>query len=545
MIAITINNISKNFGFGKIFDNLNLTINEGEKIALIGQNGTGKSTLLKIIAGKENCDKGSIDIKKNSVIGFLEQQISDTHDNRLCRDILLSSFSNILDLKTKLENLEKEMSDCFDDKKLENLVNRYSNMQEKFLSLGGYDLDTQINYILCGLKIDKSFLNKEYSKLSGGEKTLIQFAQILLSKPDILLLDEPTNHLDIKRMEWLENYLNKFEKTVIIVSHDRYFLDKVAKSVYEIDNGKGTLFKGNYSCYCKQKEELELKIFEDYKNQQKKIASMKEAIKRLKEWGEKGDNPTMFKRANAIQKRIEMLENNDIEKPKIQKNLPINFVSQGRSSNECIVLENYNVSFSDKKIFENVNFKFFQKDKVALIGDNGSGKSTLLKSIMGEFTSYSGNIKLGNVKIGYFEQIITFENPKQSVLDYYKEKTLENEEQCRRNLSKFYFYKDNIFKRVENLSGGEKIRLKLAVLLKKEVNMLIFDEPTNHIDILTREVLEDTLSTFKGAMIIVSHDRYFINNLATKIVEIKDFKLKSYDGNYDYYKNELEKNIIA
>ncbi|MBQ7307431.1 MAG: ABC-F family ATP-binding cassette domain-containing protein, partial [Clostridia bacterium] len=383
MIAINVNNISKNYGFGELFKNLSFVVNEGDRVALIGQNGTGKSTLLKIIAGKENLNSGSVDIKRNSVIGYLEQQISDTTDTRLCKDILLSAFKDLFAMEEKLKKLEDEMTNCQDEILLEKLINKYSKEQEVFMELGGYEINTKIDYVLSGLKIEKSFLEKRYDVLSGGEKTLIQFAQILLSNPDILLLDEPTNHLDIKRMEWLENYLSKYNGTVIIVSHDRYFLDKVVKKVFEIDNQKGTMFKGNYSSYVKEKENLELKVFEQYKNQQKKIASMKEAIKRLKEWGERGDNPTMFRRANAIQKRLDMME--EIERPKIQKALPINFVQSNRSSNECVVLKDYSVEFKDKIIFKDVNFKFFQKDKVALVGDNGSGKSTLLKSIVGEF----------------------------------------------------------------------------------------------------------------------------------------------------------------
>ena len=541
MISVTVNNVSKNFGFGSFLENLSFTINEGDKVAIIGQNGTGKSTILKIIAGKEPVDKGTIDIKKNSKIGYLEQQISDSDDNRLSKDILLSAFSDILTEEAKLRKLEDEMSACSDDDKLEKLISKYTKMHENFMSIGGYEINTKIEYILSGLKIEKSMLEKPYNVLSGGEKTLIQFAYILLSGPDILLLDEPTNHLDLKRIEWLENYLSKFPGTVIVVSHDRYFLDNIAKYVIEIDDKKGTVFNGNYSYYVKEKENLELKAFETYKTQQKKIASMKEAVKRLKEWGEKGDNPAFFRRANAIQKRIDELEENSESKPKIQKKLPVNFVSEGRASNECVILENYTVKFGDKIIFDNVDFKFFQKNKVALVGDNGTGKSTLIKSIVGEFNDYNGTLRLGNVHIGYFEQIITFENPDQTVYDYYSNMTASNEEQTRRTLNKFCFNKECIFKKINKLSGGEKIRLKLAVLLKKEVNMLIFDEPTNHIDITTREVLEDTLKDFKGAMIIVSHDRYFISQIADRIVEIDNKKLIPYEGNYEYYRSEKAK----
>ena len=541
MISVTVNNVSKDFGFGSLLENLSFTINEGDKVAIIGQNGTGKSTILKMIAGKEPVDKGTIDIKKNSKIGYLEQQISDSDDNRLSKDILLSAFSDILTEEAKLRKLEDEMSACSDDDKLEKLISKYTKMHENFMSIGGYEINTKIEYILSGLKIEKSMLEKPYNVLSGGEKTLIQFAYILLSGPDILLLDEPTNHLDLKRIEWLENYLSKFPGTVIVVSHDRYFLDNIAKYVIEIDDKKGTVFNGNYSYYVKEKENLELKAFETYKTQQKKIASMKEAVKRLKEWGEKGDNPAFFRRANAIQKRIDELEENSESKPKIQKKLPINFVSEGRASNECVIFENYTVKFGDKIIFDNVDFKFFQKNKVALVGDNGTGKSTLIKSIVGEFNDYNGTLRLGNVHIGYFEQIITFENPDQTVYDYYSNMTASNEEQTRRTLNKFCFNKECIFKKINKLSGGEKIRLKLAVLLKKEVNMLIFDEPTNHIDITTREVLEDTLKDFKGAMIIVSHDRYFISQIADRIVEIDNKKLIPYEGNYEYYRSEKAK----
>lgn len=545
IMLVAINKLSKNYGFGDVFSEVSFSVENGDRIALVGKNGCGKSTLLKCVTDKESY-KGSIILGRGIKIGYLEQTAPDQLDNRFVHEILREPFESFYRRQQELENLEQKMCSC-SEKELEKLVNKYSALQEKFIEDGGYEIDNTINYVVGGLKIPDEIINQAYNTLSGGEKTLVHFARILLDNPDLLLLDEPTNHLDIERIEWLESYIKRFKGGVILVSHDRYFLDKIATTIIDVENN-GEIYKGNYTQYVKAKEDKELKEFEQYKNEQKKISALKEAVKRLYAWGEQADNPSMFRRAKAIQKRIDEMLSNATAKPKSRKALPIKFGDGSRSGDQVIMVNKFSLILGDKILFDNINWDIRTFDKVAIVGHNGSGKSSLIKCIMGEIVDYDGVIKIGqSVKIGYLPQLLVFEDDKESLIDYVNRKTGLNNEGARRILARFEFFKDDIEKSVGTLSGGEKIRLRIACLLTRNVNTLIFDEPTNHIDIFTREILEDAMKSFKGTIIFVSHDRYFINNIANKIVEVANEKISMYDGNYDMYKHKddvVEENIV-
>ena len=544
MIILNVNKVAKSYGFGEILKDVSFTLNEGEKVAIIGENGSGKSTLLKMISGLERCDKGSISIKKDAVTGYLEQ--GDRTDNLkgVCMDVLQSAFANLHKMEQELHDYENQMLKETDEKQLGILIKRYSFLQETFILLGGYEINNQINYVLNGLKIDKSLLQREFETLSGGEKTLINFAKILLSKPDLLLLDEPTNHLDMSRIEWLEQYIKDYKGTILIVSHDRYFLDKVINKIIKIDDGKAKIYFGNYSKYLEDLEKEETKEFEIYKVQQKKIEEMEKAIKRLKEWGKMADNPTFFRRARAIQSNLDRFKETAIEKPKTTTSVKMNFAHSGRASQNVVTLNNFSLNVGSKSLLQNANCLIQNGEKIAIIGENGCGKTTLLKHLLNGVGDISGVCQLGNnQKIGYLSQIIDFYDDKQSVLWTFMNELGLDEQRARSILYNFQFYKKDCIKRVSSLSGGEKLRLKLAIILQTEINLLILDEPTNHIDITTREVLEESLKKFKGTIIFVSHDRYFINKIATKIIAFENKQLKTYDGDYEYYLQEKRKRI--
>lgn len=532
MLLLNVNKVCKSFGFGKLLDNLSFTVNDGERIAIVGKNGCGKSTLLKLIVKLERLDSGDITIKKDATVEYLEQgDVADSKTGK-CIDILKSAFSNLYQIEDRMHEYEQKMLTETDDTALNKLITTYSNLQEKFINLGGYEIDTKINMVIEGLKINKSLLEREFPSLSGGERTIINLAKILLSNPDLLLLDEPTNHLDITRLEWLEGYLKNYKGSVIIVSHDRYFLDRVVNKVLELEDGQIKTYFGNYSSYLRQKENEEVKEFEIYKVQQKRIQEMEKAIKRLKEWGKMGNNPTFFRRAKAIQANLDRYKENALDKPQTSKKLPIKFNASARGSQFVLNIKDLNLKVENKTLLNSANCVIENGEKVAIIGENGCGKSTLIKAIM----NGNDNIKLGgNQHIGYLSQIIEFEDKKQNVLNYFMSSTGLDEEQARSILFNMQFFKSDVIKSVGSLSGGEKIRLKLAVMLQQDINFLILDEPTNHIDIDTREVLEDTLRDFKGTILFVSHDRYFINKLASKVVEFYNHKLYTFYGNYDDY----------
>ena len=528
MIEISLNKINKSYGFNNVLNNLSFDVKTNERVALIGSNGCGKTTTLKIIMGIESYDSGNISIRKESKIGYLTQMPPKEDDNVSAKSVYLRGVQELIDLENKISDFVENMSSNEKDIKL------LDKLQEEFRISGGYSLKEKIEKIKNGFKITNELLDREYNKLSGGEKTLINLASIILSNPDILLLDEPTNHLDIDTLEWFEEYLSSYNGTVVIISHDRYFLDRTVNKIIEIENGNANIYHGNYSYYLKESEKRLMIEFQNYKNQQKEIKALKEAIERYKVWGAKSDNPMFFRRAKAIETRLEKME--VIEKPKTKSELRINLNVEDRTSNRVMVISNLDLKIENKELLRNSHMEVYYKERVCLMGKNGAGKTTLIKNIL---NNTHDNIKLGtNIKIGYIPQEIRFDNEELTIYEHMRKIFVGSESELRSKLNQFYFTADNIDKKVKNLSGGEKVRLKLLELILKNANFLILDEPTNHIDIDTREILEESLLAYDGTILFISHDRYFINKIATKIVMIENKEMITYNGNYDSIKKK-------
>lgn len=537
MIEIELNNIKKNYGLKNVLDGVNFEVKTGERIALIGSNGAGKSTILKIIKGEENQDSGTVNIRKNATIEMLNQTYKTETQNMLVADFLQQGFADMIKLENSMKELEEKMSTISNDE-IQKILNKYGRIQEEYIAIGGYEMQEKYKKICSGFKFDENILNRQYNLLSGGEKTIVNLAKILLKNPNILLLDEPTNHLDIETLQWLEDFLISYNGTILMVSHDRYFLDKVATKTILLEEGKEKIYFGNYSYYLEEDERRTLAQFEIYKNQQKQIEKMKESIQLLRKFGEKTQNEKFYKRAKCIEKRLEKMQ--VIDKVYLEKEgfkLEINL--KERSGNDVISIEDLSKQYANKTVFNEVNLDIIYGEKVALIGKNGTGKSTLIKMILGQEKDFIGNIKIGSsVKIGYIPQDIKFKNEEETILEFFIKSFKGTETQARTRLAKFMFRGENVFKKIEKLSGGEKVRLMLAELIQKDVNFLILDEPTNHIDIETREVLEEAIKNYKGTVLFVSHDRYFINAIASRIIEISDNKINSYIGNYDDYQRK-------
>ena len=532
MIDINISKVCKSFGFDLVLNNIDITVQKGEKVGLIGTNGSGKSTILKIIAGQESIDSGSLSIRNNISIGYLSQ-IPEEKDI-IVKDYINSAFKEIIELKEKLERYEDKL--LTEDYKV---ITKYMNLQEKFISLGGYEYETKIQKILPVFNITEEILNRNFNTLSGGEKTIISLIRLLLQEPDVLLLDEPTNHLDINKMIWLEKTLKNYKGTIILVSHDRYFMDNVINKVYLLTKRGIEVYHGNYSYYIKESENRLLLELKNYKDQQKQITAMKNSIKRLKEYGRlcgPSGGEIFFRRAASIEKRLKKLEK--LDKPEEKKKLNITFDMDSRSGKDVLTINNLNLSYGTKEIFNNLNLSIKYQDRLCLVGDNGVGKSTLIKEIL----KGNNSIKLGsNIKIGYIPQEIGFEDINLSVLEEARKYFIGPEQYLRSALFKYLFAGENIHKKIKYLSGGEKVRLKIFCLIQDSYNFLILDEPTNHIDIDTREMLEESLKEFTGTILFVSHDRYFINKIATSIIEIKNKNITKYIGNYDDYREKINK----
>ncbi|MBU5483871.1 ABC-F type ribosomal protection protein [Clostridium sp. MSJ-11] len=536
MIELALKEVEKYFGGNRIFNNITFEAQCGERIGLIGRNGTGKTTVFKIIAGIEKQDKGSITIRKNSVVGYLDQ-IPNFPKQFKVMDVLKTAFEIQYEINKQLKTLEIEMA-TLDGEELEHTLKKYSQLNEVYEAEGGYEIEEKLSKICTGLKFNEDFLNRDFVSLSGGEKTIVVLGKILLQNPDVLLLDEPSNHLDMTSIEWLEGYLKAYKGMVIVISHDRYFLDRVVTKIVEIEDGETSIYDGNYSYYVKEKQRRVFEQFEAYKDQQKKIKAMEKAIKQLREWAVQGDNEKFFKRAANMQKRLDKIQKIDkpiLNQPKIQ----LDFIEADRSGKDVVSFKGIGKSFGYKKILENVSLDVKYKGRIALIGDNGSGKSTIVKMILEEFKPDYGEIKLGaNTKIGYLPQNVIFNNEDLTVLETFREGMTISEGSARGILAKFLFYGESVFKKVKGLSGGEKSRLKLCKLIQNDINLLILDEPTNHLDIDSREMLEEALMEFKGTIFFISHDRFLINKIAEMICEIEDKKIINYYGDYEYYKEK-------
>ncbi len=521
MIEFEIKNLKKYYGANLIFEDINFDLKSKERVAIVGRNGCGKSSIFKIIVNKENKDGGELLIRKNLKLGYLEQ--IPEFENYKVKEILNLGFPHLIDIEKKLSKLESKMQNI--DCDLDKILDKYSKLQIEYENLGGYEKETIISKVCSGLSINEEFLKSKFDDLSGGEKTRVMLGKILVENPDILLLDEPTNHLDMKSVEWLENYLKDYSGSVIIISHDRYFLDKVVNKVVEIENLSSKTYIGNYSSYVNQKEEALNLAKHQYKEQQKKINSMEESIKRLKVFSRNGENEKFVKRAQSMQKRLDKMEK--IENPnKKLDNMKINITNNTKQSQDVIYIKDGKKSFGEKLLFKDVEFLVRKGENIALIGENGCGKSTLIKIILQEEQLDSGIIKVSNSsKIGYLPQNVEFEDEEKSILDWFRQDLNILEGKAREYLAKYMFYKEDVFKKVKSLSGGEKSRLKLSKILYFDVNLLILDEPTNHLDIESINNLENVLKDFNGSIFFVSHDRYFINKICNRILSIEDNKI--------------------
>ncbi|KLV26359.1 ABC transporter [Niallia circulans] len=540
MIICSVNKIAKMYGGNTIFEDISIEIKEKEKVGLVGRNGSGKTTLFRLLAGKETPDAGQIHWKKGMKNGYLEQ-IPEFKPEWMAKDVLKQAFSNLVIIEEKMKQMEQEMAKDNSPSQLQLLIEEYGKLQEFFTNAGGYEMDAKIEKIVNGLNI-QHLVTKKYGDLSGGERTKIGLAMILLEEPDFLLLDEPTNHLDLMAVEWLGRFLQDYSGTILLISHDRYFLDEVIQKVIDLEDGEVTTYHTNFTNFTKEKEERLLREFQAYEEQQKKIKKMREAIKRLREWANRANPPNegLHKRARNMERAIERMEK--LSRPNMnRKKMNFEMESSDRSGKDVIQLRNVSKKFGEQILFQDVQMKISYKDRAAIIGENGTGKSTLLKMILQQIKADEGEIKIGsNVKIGYLSQHTLTEMEGETVIEAFRNEVSVTEGEARHILAQFLFYGYSVFRKTANLSGGERMRLRLAQLMHQEINLLVLDEPTNHLDIDSREVLEDALENFDGTILAVSHDRYFLNKLFRKIYWIESQEIQCYEGNYTYAREKSQ-----
>lgn len=525
IMTIQINHVTKAYTQDIVLDDITMKISDGEHIAIVGENGCGKSTLLKIIAGIESYQEGEVLVTKNTKIAYLHQQFV-TYEGKVS-SFLLQAYDKILALYHKMQELEAAMSSSANVQEIEALLSAYGACQERFENDDGYSLMTSLERIAHGLHIDH-LLEASYRSLSGGEKARVNLAQLLLTKADVLLLDEPTNHLDFAGIKWLERYLQNVKETIVIVSHDRTFINHTVKKIYEISWGELQLYIGDYDAYRKQKQERYLLWQQNYELQQKEIKRLQDAIRRFRQWGHEGDNEKFFKKAKLLEKRLEGITR--IRKPQVlQRRLQVEVKEVKDSAKKVIELKDVSKAYGEKRLLSHIQKTIFWRERIAICGVNGAGKSTLIKMILQEEFADEGELSIApSLQIGYLPQMILFPNEEERILAYAQAVLCLHEENTRRYLYRFGFDKHDMFKRLRMLSGGEKTRLKLALILHKEVNLLIFDEPTNHLDFTSIEIIEEILQAYKGTLLIVSHDRYFISKLCDKVWLIKNHEIEEY-----------------
>ncbi|MFZ3589476.1 ribosomal protection-like ABC-F family protein [Bacillus sp. DJP31] len=539
MIICAVSSIEKGYGGTKIFESLSFDIQVGQRIGLVGPNGTGKTTILKLISGVEDLDGGAIHRKKGLAVGYLSQ-IPSYEKQVTGHEVLLQAFEPLVLKGSRMKILEGKMTDSSTEPDvLDKVLDEYGQIQEEFTRLGGYEMDSTLMSVVNGLGIEL-LLGQPFDLMSGGEKTKICLGLILLKKPDLLLLDEPTNHLDVDAIEWLEEYIQTESLTTLIVSHDRYFLDQVVTHIYDLDDGEVVGYNFNYSGFVKEKEKRLLDQFAAYQEQQKKIKKIKEAIRRLRQWANEGNPPNekFYRRAKSMEKALNRMEK--IKRPILERRkMGLELDTSDRSGKDVFVYEQVSQCFGSKDLMKDFSFTLQHKERVAIVGKNGTGKSTLLKMVLGELQPSSGKVRVGsNVKIGYLSQHIFESVDNQLVIDAFRDQVPVTEGDARQILARFLFYGPAVYKKITNLSGGERMRLRLAQLMHQDINVLILDEPTNHLDIDSREVLEETLQDFEGSILCVSHDRYFLNKLFVKTLWLEDLIITTYLGSYDEAKQK-------
>lgn len=537
MIDISVKNLTKFFVIGEnLLEDLSFEVQEGERVAILGRNGCGKTTLFKILTGEMDNDDGEVYVNPHKRIGLISQ-IPHFPEGFTVEQVLRSAFAELDAIRNKMNCLEQEMAKGA----TKELLVRYDDLSNRFLAGGGYDVDVDTDKVCNGLGITKEQRSQTFDSLSGGEKTRMNLARLLLEKTDILLLDEPTNHLDLRSVEWLESYISSFKGTVLAISHDRYFLDQVAQRVVEIVDGHAELYSGNYSFYMDEKQarfDLQMK---QYEQEQAKLKQLGYTVERMKGWGI--NNRTLYRRAMSIQHRMERIKKT--EKPKTEKTMKATFGEKDFSGDVVFKTRNLAKSFGDRMLFSDVDLLVEGGERIAILGDNGTGKSTFIKCLLGQ-EDCQGKIQFGpTVKFGYLPQIIHFDHPERSLYD-----TMLYEKNCtpqtaRDRLGAFLFSGEDVFKSVGNLSGGEQSRLRLCMLMDEKINLLVLDEPTNHLDIASREWIEAAIEEFDGVLLFVSHDRYFIEKFAERIWLLEDQRIRDFKCGYTKYKSILEHEAAA
>ena len=537
MVDISVNNLTKFFVIGEnLLEGLSFEIQEGERVAILGRNGCGKTTLLKILTGEMDYDDGEVFVNPHKKIGLISQ-IPQFPFGYTVENVLRTAFAAVTAAKRRMEDLESAMSGGATEEQLK----EYDALVNRFQSGGGYEMDVEIDKICNGLGISSSQRQQEFDSLSGGEKTRVNLAHLLLEKTDILLLDEPTNHLDLNSVEWLEGYIKAFKGTVLVISHDRYFIDQVAQRVIEIVDGHAEFYSGNYSFYMDEKQarfDLQMK---QYEQEQAKLKQLGYTVERMKGWGI--NNRAMYRRAMSIQHRMERIQKT--EKPKTEKTMKATFGEKDFSGDMVFKTKNLSKAFGDRTLFSDVELMVEGGERIAILGDNGTGKTTFIKCLLGE-EDCSGKIQYSpTVKAGYLPQVIHFSHPERTLYD-----TMLYEKNCtpqvaRDRLGAFMFSGEDVFKQVENLSGGEKSRLRLCMLMDEKINLLILDEPTNHLDIAAREWVEAAIEEFEGVLLFVSHDRYFIEKFAERIWLLEDGMIRDFKCGYQKFRSILEHEAAA
>ena len=532
MVDISVKNLTKFFVIGEnLLEDLSFEIQEGECVAILGRNGCGKTTLFNILTGQMDYDTGEVFVNPHKKLGLISQ-IPRFPEGYTVENVLRRAYEELFRLKQKMERLEKEMAEAV----TQELLRQYDDLSNRFQSGGGYEMDVEVDKVCNGLGITREQRVQSFDSLSGGEKTRVNLARLLLEKTDILLLDEPTNHLDLRNVEWLEGYINTFKGTVLTISHDRYFLDRVADRCIEIVDGHAEFYSGNYSFYIDEKQarfDLQLK---QYEQEQAKLKQLGYTVERMKGWGI--NNRTLYRRAMSIQHRMERIRKT--ERPKTEKTMKASFGQRDFSGDMVFSMKNVAKSFGDRTLFSGVELKVEGGERIAILGDNGTGKSTFIKCLLGE-EDCQGKIQFGpTVKWGYLPQIIKFSHPERSLYD-----TMLYEKNCtpqmaRDRLGAFLFQGEDVFKSVGNLSGGEQSRLRLCMLMDEKINLLILDEPTNHLDIASREWVEAAIEEFEGVLLFVSHDRYFIEKFAERIWLLEDGGIRDFKCGYSKYRSILE-----
>ena len=537
MVDISVKNVNKFFVIGEnLLEDLSFDIQEGERVAILGRNGCGKTTLFKILTGEMDYDGGEVYVNPNKKLGLISQ-IPRFPAGYTVEDVLRSAFTELTSAKRKMEALEQAMAQGATAEQLR----EYDALVNRFQSGGGYDMDVDVDKICNGLGITAAQRPQEFDSLSGGEKTRINLARLLLEKTDILLLDEPTNHLDLSSVEWLESYIKSFKGTVLIISHDRYFIDQVAQRVIEITDGHAEFYTGNYSFYMEEKQarfDLQLK---QYEQEQAKLKQLGYTVERMKGWGI--NNRTLYRRAMSIQHRMERIQKT--QRPKTEKTMKASFGEKDFSGDVVFKMKNVSKSYGDRVLFSDVNLNVEGGERIALLGDNGTGKSTFLKCLLGE-EDCGGRIQFGpTVKWGYLPQIIRFDHPERSLYDTMLYEKNLTPQMARDRLGAFLFQGEDVFKTVGTLSGGEQSRLRLCMLMDEKINLLILDEPTNHLDIASREWVEAAIEEFEGVLLFGSHDRYFIEKFAERIWLLENGAIRDFHCGYQKYRSILDHEALA